>query len=89
MELGVNLTHFSSRVLHHLALQCLLWSVKGIVSFEMELGVKLTASLHRYFISFLLDSTAGLLVIYLGLKLTQILAHRSACKSLYFGEYGK
>ena len=48
-----------------------------------------TTSLHRYFISFLLDSTAGLLVIYLGLKLTQILAHRSACKSLYFGEYGE
>ncbi|KAK7102874.1 hypothetical protein V1264_021033 [Littorina saxatilis] len=42
-----------------------------------------------YFISFLLDSTAGLLVIYLGLKLTQILAHRSTCKSLYFGEYGE
>lgn len=42
-----------------------------------------------YFISFLLDSTAGLLVIYLGLKLTQVLAHRYACKSLFFGEYGE
>lgn len=42
-----------------------------------------------YFISFLLDSTAGLLLIYLGLKLTQVVAHRYACKSLYFGEYGE
>nr|KAG5708818.1 hypothetical protein BaRGS_031972 [Batillaria attramentaria] len=42
-----------------------------------------------YFISFLLDSTLGLLVIYLGLKLTQIVAHRYGCKSLYFGEYGE
>ncbi|XP_076447192.1 store-operated calcium entry regulator STIMATE-like [Babylonia areolata] len=42
-----------------------------------------------YFISFLLDSTVGLLIIYLGLKLTQVLAHRYACKSLFFGEYGE
>ncbi|XP_025108725.1 store-operated calcium entry regulator STIMATE-like isoform X2 [Pomacea canaliculata] len=42
-----------------------------------------------YIISFLLDSTAGLLVIYIGLKTTQILAHRYSWKSLYFGEYGE
>ncbi|KAH9503762.1 hypothetical protein Btru_066570 [Bulinus truncatus] len=42
-----------------------------------------------YFISFLLDSTIGLLVIYIGLKSCQLLAHRYGWKSLYFGEYGE
>ncbi|ESO91322.1 hypothetical protein LOTGIDRAFT_182597 [Lottia gigantea] len=41
-----------------------------------------------YFISFLLDSTVGLLVIYIGLKVTQIIARRKQWKSLYFGVYG-
>ncbi|BFZ08225.1 hypothetical protein BsWGS_11264 [Bradybaena similaris] len=41
-----------------------------------------------YFISFLLDSTVGLLVIYLGLKSCQLLAHKYGWKTLYFGEYG-
>lgn len=42
-----------------------------------------------YFISFLLDSTVGLLIIYIGLKLTQFIVHRYGYKSLYFGEYGE
>ncbi|RUS84434.1 hypothetical protein EGW08_007818 [Elysia chlorotica] len=41
-----------------------------------------------YFISFLLDSTFGLLVIYVGLRTCQHVSHRYAWKSLYFGEYG-
>ncbi|XP_035824364.1 store-operated calcium entry regulator STIMATE [Aplysia californica] len=41
-----------------------------------------------YFISFLLDSTVGLLVIYLGLKMSQMASHRYGWKTLYFGEYG-
>ncbi|KAK0049864.1 transmembrane protein 110 [Biomphalaria pfeifferi] len=41
-----------------------------------------------YFISFLLDSTVGLLVIYIGLKSCQLLAHHNRWKSIYFGEYG-
>ncbi|XP_046370457.1 store-operated calcium entry regulator STIMATE-like [Haliotis rufescens] len=41
-----------------------------------------------YFISFLLDSTIGILIIYLGLKLTQIIVRRNKLATLYFGEYG-
>lgn len=41
-----------------------------------------------YLISFLLDSTVGLLLIYIGLKLTQYVVRSLNCHSLYFGEYG-
>nr|XP_018670433.1 store-operated calcium entry regulator STIMATE [Ciona intestinalis] len=41
-----------------------------------------------YLISFLLDSTVGLLLIYLGFKLTQKIVHHFKIRSLYFGEYG-
>ncbi|GFR84327.1 store-operated calcium entry regulator STIMATE [Elysia marginata] len=41
-----------------------------------------------YFISFLLDSTIGLLVIYVGLRSCQYFSHRYGWKTLYFGEYG-
>lgn len=39
--------------------------------------------------SFLLDSTIGLVVIYLGLKFTQVLVRKYSCDSLKFGEYGE
>ncbi|XP_077982417.1 store-operated calcium entry regulator STIMATE-like [Glandiceps talaboti] len=42
-----------------------------------------------YIINFLLDSTIGLLVIYIGLKITQIIVRRKQCDSLRFGEYGE
>ncbi|XP_014777945.1 store-operated calcium entry regulator STIMATE isoform X1 [Octopus bimaculoides] len=42
-----------------------------------------------YFVSFLLDSTVGLLVIYIGLKIGQWLALRKGWESLRFGEYGR
>ncbi|WAR25446.1 STIMA-like protein [Mya arenaria] len=42
-----------------------------------------------YVVSFLLDSTIGLFVIYLGLKITQIIVHRKKIETLYFGEYGQ
>ncbi|KAK3102134.1 hypothetical protein FSP39_009072 [Pinctada imbricata] len=41
-----------------------------------------------YFISFILDSTVGIVVIYLGLKFTQILVRHFNCLTLKFGEYG-
>ncbi|ELU04766.1 hypothetical protein CAPTEDRAFT_166869 [Capitella teleta] len=41
-----------------------------------------------YIISFLLDSTVGLFIIYLGLKISQIIAQWKGWESLYFGEYG-
>lgn len=41
-----------------------------------------------YLISFVLDSTVGLLLIYLGLKLTQAIVRYFKCTTLYFGEYG-
>lgn len=44
---------------------------------------------YRYFISFMLDSTIGLFVVYLGLKFTQIIVRRYNYASLKFGEYGK
>lgn len=41
-----------------------------------------------YVVSFLLDSTIGLLVIYIGLKITQVIVNRKKCETLKFGEYG-
>lgn len=41
-----------------------------------------------YLISFLLDSTVGLLLIYFGLRLAKHLVSAFDCTSLYFGEYG-
>nr|XP_054751428.1 store-operated calcium entry regulator STIMATE-like [Lytechinus pictus] len=41
-----------------------------------------------YVIYFLLDSTAGLLFIYLQVRIAQKIVIRCACKSLMFGEYG-
>lgn len=41
-----------------------------------------------YFVSFLLDSTVGLLIIYIGLKSAQYLALQKGWESLRFGEYG-
>lgn len=43
----------------------------------------------RYIISFLLDSTVGLLIIYIGIRITQIVAIRRGCEYLVFGDYGK
>ena len=45
--------------------------------------------MFRYLMSFVLDSTIGLLVIYLGLKIAQMIVHKYKCSSLKFGEYGK
>lgn len=42
----------------------------------------------RYVIYFLLDSTAGLLFIYLQVRIAQRIFIRCACKALMFGEYG-
>ena len=39
--------------------------------------------------SFILDSTIGLLVVYIGLKLTQVVVRQKQIETLYFGEYGK
>ena len=44
---------------------------------------------HRYIVSFLLDSSVGLLVIWAGIRLTIKLSERYGWKYLYFGEYGK
>lgn len=41
-----------------------------------------------YVVSFLLDSTIGLFVVYLGLKVTQIIVRNKKIETLYFGEYG-
>ncbi|XP_045164353.1 store-operated calcium entry regulator STIMATE-like [Mercenaria mercenaria] len=41
-----------------------------------------------YVVSFILDSTIGLFVIYIGLKLTQVFVRRNKMETLYFGEYG-
>nr|XP_039253487.1 store-operated calcium entry regulator STIMATE-like [Styela clava] len=41
-----------------------------------------------YLISFILDSTVGLLLIYLGLKFIKYIVRSFNCTSLYFGEYG-
>ncbi|XP_064605241.1 store-operated calcium entry regulator STIMATE-like [Liolophura sinensis] len=42
-----------------------------------------------YFVSFLLDSTIGLIIIYIGLKLCQYIVIKKGWDSLRFGEYGK
>jgi hypothetical protein len=42
----------------------------------------------RYIVSFLLDSSVGLLVIYGCIRLTVKLADKWKWRYLYFGEYG-
>jgi len=42
-----------------------------------------------YIVSFLLDSTVGILVIYIGIKISLCIAVRKNYECLYFGEYGK
>jgi hypothetical protein len=44
---------------------------------------------YRYFISFLLDSTLGLLIIYLGIQVCQFIAWNRNYTSLIFGDYGE
>ena len=39
--------------------------------------------------SFILDSTIGLFVVYIGLKVTQVVVRQKKIETLYFGEYGK
>ena len=48
-----------------------------------------TFTLYRYVVSFILDSTIGLFVVYLGLKVTQLIVRNKKIESLYFGEYGR
>lgn len=43
----------------------------------------------QYIISFVLDSTVGLLIIYIGVILTQFVAKARGSDTLNFGEYGK
>lgn len=43
----------------------------------------------QYIISFVLDSTIGLLIIYIGIKITQFFAVRKGCEFLVFGDYGR
>lgn len=43
----------------------------------------------QYIISFVLDSTVGLLIIYIGVILTQFVAKARGSDMLNFGEYGK
>ena len=52
------------------------------------LTVCLACLFSRYVVSFLLDSTIGLFVVYLGLKITQIIVRNKKIETLYFGEYG-
>ena len=46
-------------------------------------------SICRYIVSFLLDSTIGLVVIYIGLQISQCIAKRKGWDSLMLGEYGE
>lgn len=43
----------------------------------------------RYIINFLLDSSVGLLIIYIGIRLSQYLAKTKKWEAINFGEYGK
>lgn len=40
-----------------------------------------------YIINFLLDSTIGLFIIYIGIRVSQLLAIRKQCPAIMFGEY--
>ncbi|XP_035227214.1 store-operated calcium entry regulator STIMATE-like isoform X2 [Stegodyphus dumicola] len=42
-----------------------------------------------YIVSFLLDSSAGLLIIFIGIRLTQHVSRKRGWDHLVFGEYGK
>lgn len=52
-------------------------------------GAVITLTHFRYIVSFLLDSSVGLLVIYACIRLTVRLADRFKWPNLYFGEYGE
>ncbi|XP_013790723.1 store-operated calcium entry regulator STIMATE-like [Limulus polyphemus] len=41
-----------------------------------------------YIVSFLLDSSVGLFIIYVGIRLTQYFARKNSCNKIVFGEYG-
>lgn len=43
----------------------------------------------RYLINFLLDSTLGLFIVFIGIKISQFLARRYGWHLINFGEYGK
>lgn len=43
----------------------------------------------RYLINFLLDSSLGLLIIFVGIRLCQYLARTKGWEAINFGEYGK
>ena len=45
--------------------------------------------IFRYFINFLLDTTIGLVLIWLCIRIFSILAKLKGWRSLSFGEYGK
>lgn len=42
-----------------------------------------------YIINFLLDSTIGLFIIFVGIRLAQMLAIRRQCPAIMFGEYSE
>ncbi|GBN74110.1 hypothetical protein AVEN_28681-1 [Araneus ventricosus] len=44
---------------------------------------------RRYIVSFLLDSSIGLFIIFIGIRLTQHISRRKGWDHLVFGEYGK
>lgn len=50
---------------------------------------KLFIILLRYIINFLLDSSVGLLIIYIGIRLSQYFAKTKNWEAINFGEYGK
>lgn len=43
----------------------------------------------RYLINFLLDSSLGLLIIFVGIRICQYLARTKGWEAINFGEYGK
>lgn len=68
----------------------------GVVSFQSYLetiaeAVEIYLNLYsfRYIINFLLDSSVGLFILYIGIRLCQYLSRAKHWDSFNFGEYGE
>lgn len=85
--------HGTCRNFWYMDLQNMMFTI-GLYCFFTEFFLILSSTCFmiiysRYVVSFLLDSTIGLFVIYLGLKFTQVIVNKCNCETLKFGEYGK
>lgn len=68
----------------------ILYYIIGYVAFKsLQYSILHSIICFRYIINFLLDSTIGLFIVYIGIRICQYLAKIKRWDSINFGEYGK